>query len=571
MKAFICALILSLFCANVSSAKVYVKTSAELKSLLAQDKDLGQIYLTSPLYELENLSVKAGGVLLPAKGVKPILMGNNYVVRKDYSAPAESGRWKALIPQFERCDFFALDSGFNALPIASKVDGFDVITLREKDIVLLGGERNRVKIPIGNEFPSLKNRSSSELKNCILKLSCWYICMDVESLYSDSKYLYGDIKSKLYYSHLHNHPKNPVYLRFFNYPFAEDGIYIDGDNYVHVLDSLDSVRICFSKRILNLTGDRDITFDGISFMGTSNAVRINKGSCKHFSNCFFYNCGTGIVCNRGETNLPGNNSVEGCSFYNLYNNVAVQMVGCDNVKVIGNTISHTGLFNKGGSLIDVSGKNFLVEGNSISDFSYIGIRVGNTRKHDAEVISGKVLGNIIDNIDNYGINANCLRDGGGIYIFTHSDDTEVSGNLVRNIGAEGACERGIYLDDGAYNVKVVNNLVYNIFPGEKCIHARYAWRERSCMNNVFEGNILIGDNIIAGNRKKKGAKSLIKNNYVSGEIDTQGNQYVIQTGTRKIKVSIGLDGKVYIDRSVKINMTKYPKAIKETVNNNVRL
>lgn len=571
MKNYLLALFLFMMSAVVSPAQRFVKTSDELKSILKQDRDFGEVYLDAPIYEIENLSVKAGGVISPAKGVSPIIIGNNYIASKALSEPAETGKWKVLIPGFERRDFFVLDTGLKPITISSKVDGFNSVTLQEKDIVLLGGDKNKIKIPISKELSSLKNRSLSDLKNCILKLSCWYICMEVVELYSDNQYLYGEIKSKLYYSHLHNHPKDPVYLKFFNYPFTDEGIYIDGDNYVHVPNNVNSVRICFSQRILNLTGDRELAFTGVTFTGSSNAIRINKGSNKHFTNCRFNNCGTGIVCNRGETNLPGNNSVELCSFNDLYNNVAVQFVGCDNVRVINNTISHTGLFNKGGSLIDVSGKNFLVEGNSISDFSYIGIRVGNTRKHDAEEITGIINNNIIDNIDNYGVNANCLRDGGGIYVYTHNDDTVVSDNIVRNIGAEGACERGIYLDDGAYNVKVINNLVYNIFPGEKCIHARYAWRDRSCMNNEFEGNILIGDNIIAGNRKGMGAKSVIKNNYVSGKIDTQGTQYVNQVGTRIIKASVRSDGIVCIDKSVKISKRKYSKAIREVIDNSVRL
>lgn len=571
MKRLISYCCLCIFFSFPSFSQRIVNNSAELSKLLSQDKELGDIYLAGTLFEIEDLTVKAGGVVRSKDGITPFFVGKSFKAEKRVGVAAESGYWKIKVPGFARRDFFVFDTNFNSLPISSKVGDNNAIGLRECDIMLLGGENNHIKIPI-QDVPLLKNRSSANLKNCVLKLSCWYLCMDVIDLYSDAKYLYGRIESKLYYNHIKMHPKNPVYLRFFNFPYAGEGIYIDGNDFLHVPDSIGAVRVCTSSRILNLTGDRTLTFKGISFMGSSNAVRIYRGSGKHFKGCTFKNCGSGIVCNRGELNLPGDNSVESCSFDNLYNNIAVQFLGCDNVRVINNTISHTGLYNKGGSLIDVSGKDFLVEGNHIEDFSYIGIRVGNTRKEGVEKISGKVINNIIDNKANYSVPEKLLMDGGGIYIFTHNDDTEISGNIVRNIGAKECDERGIFLDDGAYNVKVLRNLIYNIYPGDEAIHARYvSTYSNSCMNNVFEGNIIVGDCIIAGNRKGKGDNTRIENNYIDGAIKTQGDNYVKQAGTKIISTDIGEMGELLVDNRVRIRMKDYPETIRRVVNNRKRL
>lgn len=420
-----------------------------------------------------------------------------------------------------------------------------------------------MRILIPKELYYLKNRSRSFYKNFSVKLEHWFASMDVIHLYSDNNYLYGNIDFESNFKLLEKRQNAKLHIKFFNVPKSGDGIYIDGDDVLHVPKEYDSVRVFSTLPIIRLKGNRDITFDGIHFTGGAGCTIEILGSNKHIKRCVIRNCGSGVMTYSGTYS---NCSVENCLIENLYNNSAIKFSKISNSVIEKNTIRHTGTLMKGGAVIQVSGRNFSVKNNAIYDYSYIAISAGYTREYKPGVLSGVVCGNIVDNIANFGIKENQLTDGGGIYVLTHTDGIEISDNIVRNIGYEGCELWGIYLDDGAYNCTVRRNLVYNMWPGQYALTARYVEEcERSNMNNVIESNIFIGPCVIAGNRKGHGEKTIIRNNYLVGDLYTQGDEYVTLEGNKFVHTTVREDGKIVFGKGNKVKRRGFSKRIRKLI------
>ena len=291
-----------------------------------------------------------------------------------------------------------------------------------------------------------------------------------------------------------------------------------------------------------------------------------QGPNKHIFNCTFKNCGSGVYCDYGVTNKEGKCSVRKCRFENLYNNSAITFVGCDDVVISNNTIHNTGTVNKNGCTIQVGGDNFMVENNTVSCYSYIAIYAGITRVYAAARLTGIIKGNIVDNAENWGKADKQLTDGGGIYVITHTDGVVIENNIVRNIGYEGCELWGIYLDDGAYNCTVRRNLVYNLWPGQYAMTARYVGEcEHTCMNNIFEDNIFIGPCKMAGNRKGYGNKTIIRNNFIAGDLYTQGDEFVSLEGNKFVTATVRNDGKIVLGKSSKLKKSFFSKNIRKLI------
>ena len=288
-----------------------------------------------------------------------------------------------------------------------------------------------------------------------------------------------------------------------------------------------------------------------------------QGSNKHFRNCVFRNCGSCVVASGGKYT---NCSVKCSTIENLYNNIAINLSNVNGAVVEGNIICHTGTLMKGGSVVTVGGLNFKVKDNSISDYSYIAITASMSRDYKPGTMSGTISENVVDNAANWGKVENQLTDGGGIYIITHTDGVVIESNIIRNIGYDGGELWGIYLDDGAYNCTVRRNLVYNIWPGQFAATSRYVEEcDRSNMNNVFEHNIFLGPCKIAGNRKGYGNKTLIRGNYITGNLNTQGDEYVKLDGNKFISAMVGKDGRIVSEKGSRIKKRGFTRSIKKLI------
>lgn len=130
--------------------------------------------------------------------------------------------------------------------------------------------------------------------------------------------------------------------------------------------------------------------------------------------------------------------------------------------------------------------------NEIHDGWYTAISVGwNWGYTDNPTNNIKINNNLIYNIGN-----GWLSDMGGIYTLGIQPDTVISGNVIHNVGCyEGSTGYGgwgIYLDEGSSYITVKNNLVYDC--SSNAFHQHYG-KDNLIENNIFafsdDGQMLI--------------------------------------------------------------------------------
>ena len=560
-------LVLVLYCPIVCTvfAQTIVRTSEELQSVLAQDKEVGVVLLDGDWFHVEGAKVNMGGKIKPYGKRKPVLVGFQQMVNRQKVNIVQDKYWIAKVEGYGYANYIFMDNTFETIERTKTVDGNEYLRLKVSDLQRTDMDTRSVKIKVPVGYSSLLDKSEDDLKNAMLKVGYWFVQMNIYNLKSDGVFLYGQIDNVYNYNLLDIRPDADIIISFFNLPINDGGIYLDGMNYLHVPEKYSTARICCSSNILKLDGKRKLTIEGITFVGSMKPVVI-EGPNKHIVNCSFKNCGNGVYCNYGVVNKEGNCSVNKCRFENLYNNNAITFVGCDNIVVSNNTIHNIGTVNKDGCAIQVGGNNFKIENNSVRTYSYIGIYAGISREYAAAKMSGIIKNNIVDNVENWGQADKQLTDGGGIYVITHTDGVVIENNIVRNIGYEGCELWGIYLDDGAYNCTVRRNLVYNLWPGQYAMTARYVPEcEYSCMNNVIENNVFIGPCKIAGNRKGLGNKTIIRGNYIAGDLNTQGDEYVSQEKNKFVTATVRKDGIIVFGKGGKVKKRGFSRDIKKLI------
>ncbi|HEV8083014.1 MAG TPA: right-handed parallel beta-helix repeat-containing protein [Chitinophagaceae bacterium] len=215
------------------------------------------------------------------------------------------------------------------------------------------------------------------------------------------------------------------------------------------------------SNLINVQKQENIVVKNISFEG-SNQKSIYLSDTKNVSieNCNFNFSGSDAINGYKSKNVL----IQNCKI-NYSNNNAIDLLGlCDEVSIKNNIITNSGLFpgmagNSSHSFsgININGDNNLIEYNEIDSTGYIAIRFAGSSTI----------------IKNNFINYFCLTkdDGGGIYTGNNDghnirNDQVIDGNIILNgVGAsEGTVSSnkqtsGIYLDDNAANIKVINNTV----------------------------------------------------------------------------------------------------------------
>lgn len=544
-------------------AQHVVRTAGELTTLLSEDKNQGVILLDGDLFQIAGLDVKAGGKIKPYPGRSPVLIGFHQKVERGNHNINKNGQWNEQIKGYGSTQIVFLDENLESIPYACHINGKDGFNVKAEIINVVNKENRLVRIPIPAHFEFLKNRDKQFLKNFSVKMGYWFVGMELRQIYTDDKFIYGVIDNDYNFNLLSVRPYANVMLEFFNLPKEDDGIFLDGNDVLHVPPEYETVYVCTTPPILKLGGDRELTFEGITFTGANNEAIEIKGSNKHFKKCIVRNCGKGIV-NAGGSYT--NCSVRNCLFENMYNNSVINFSEIDNAVIENNIVRHVGTLYKGGTAISVGGLNFRVTNNNISDFSYIGICVSKSKEYKPGTNTGIVSGNTVDNQVNYGKAENQLDDGGGIYVIAHTDGVVISNNIVRNIGYDKGWMHGIYLDDGAYNVSVKNNLVYNICANSKAVYSRFVEEiERSCINNTFEGNILDGNCVMAGNQNGAGGATVIKGNYISGEIENVDEACVRLENNHKINVEVLENNVIKLKNKAGLKKRSYSKAIRKLI------
>ncbi len=219
---------------------------------------------------------------------------------------------------------------------------------------------------------------------------------------------------------------------------------------------------------------------------TPGTINISNSSEINFTNCKFKNISnTAIKYDTGSTN----STVKSCLFDEIGGN-AVFINGpftipaqTSGITVTDCHIRYYGrIYNNSIGVLLTHATDCNITHNEIHDGWYTAVSVGwNWGYTDNPTNNIKIQNNLIYNIGN-----GWLSDMGGIYTLGIQPDTVLSGNIIHNVGCyEGSTGYGgwgIYLDEGSSYITVEKNLAYDC--SSNALHQHYG------KDNLIKNNIL---------------------------------------------------------------------------------
>lgn len=257
-----------------------------------------------------------------------------------------------------------------------------------------------------------------------------------------------------------------------------------------------------------------IVISGFSFYGNGNghklaAINISNTESNIFRicNCHFFGFKSDVVNITTSSNITIDNN----TFFDCYLNGIRSGNGSSTTIVKGNTFSSMGKQMDNTFCVVCRGESFYITNNLFTDFGYGGIGAGVWYKNVmANNCNGLISGNelnyskgYMDDIANY-----TTMDSGAIYLWTKSNGIEIRNNYIHDIVGMRS-NQGIFCDDGAYNFKIIGNVVTRII-NSNCIGSRRVSKleifdtsgiVRSNMNNIIKDNIVDGMIQFVGNER----------------------------------------------------------------------
>ena len=226
------------------------------------------------------------------------------------------------------------------------------------------------------------------------------------------------------------------------------------------------------------------------------AINISASSGINFTDCRFENISyTAVKFEKASKNC----NITSCSFNEIGANAIfihgdfVVPATTQNINVADCHIQKYGrIFNNAIGILLTHAIDCNLENNEIHDGWYTGISVGwNWGYTDNSTNNIKICNNLIYNIGN-----GWLSDMGAIYTLGIQPDTVISGNVIYNVGCDegryGYGGWGIYLDEGSSGILVEKNLVYDC--SSETFHQHYG-KDNEVKNNIFafggDGALLI--------------------------------------------------------------------------------
>lgn len=305
---------------------------------------------------------------------------------------------------------------------------------------------------------------------------------------------------------------------------------------------------------------KGIEFRGNAFAESNPAIYLKNTDCKEIRihKCSFYGMRGNVISLTATPNVRiHNNRFEDCYYFGIKSNNASAntVVEENNFKSMGKRMQNT-------TCVRCQGTNYRVSDNVFLDYGYCGISVGIWYKHEMKYPNTGVIekndlsfdSDYIIHIDNFGI-----MDGGAIYVATKNGGSVIRYNHVH--GFSGAkSNRGIFCDDGAYNIEIYGNIITGI-ANSRCIDSRRITKVENSKTpesgiDKANVNIVIRDNIVdgsirfeaheeAGNGCVKGANyvlidkdSKIPNNVISNITDNEDDILLEYSGMKKGRIGL---------------------------------
>jgi len=326
-----------------------------------------------------------------------------------------------------------------------------------------------------------------------------------EQLDAPNEWFYDSTTKQLFY-----YPTNAATIQSSN---VKAVIYDNGVKIDSLVSYITISNLIFDKFAANgIYGVAKNSFITIENCAFQNIEEIGVKFYSKANNCFVNNCKLKDVRGRGISFVE--------AYRNTISNNILKRIGLLQGRGISGVNGYVGIVceirdESRDRLLDrydtISNHNY-VHHNIIDSSGYIGIRVdGQYNTVEKNIIDHAMLN---------------LDDGGGLYCYnTVTKSSTINNNFVMNSAAQATITNGIYIDNNAYDMSVLNNTVTNI-PGAGILINAQA-HDNIIRSNVLYNNSLgvcfsdWGTNPISGNKMYQ--NSIILNNASAPAIQINSN------------------------------------------------
>lgn len=377
-------------------------------------------------------------------------------------------------------------------------------------VEVLDTVENYCRITCKEAFPD-----NTDFSNAFILIPHWYLSSVYKINKIDRQYIYfiaDDLKKSSYGGYNinddYNYGKKDIRYKVCNLESGEDYLRLNHGK-VHLPKGVTSVWEGSTYNLLTLQNCKfsSVEITGICFLGNAYekskpAIEIRNSSCRNIRihKCSFYGMRGNVISVTASPNVRiDHNHFEDCYYNGIKSNneSANTVVEKNRFTSMGKRMSNT-------TCVICQGSDYCVSDNVFLNFGYGGISTGVWYKSKMKQPCAGVIENndlsfdqdYLDHIDNYGI-----MDGGAIYVATKNAGSIIRNNYIHDFSGMKS-NRGIFCDDGAYNIEIYGNVITNI-ANSRCIDSRRVTKVEQ--TNAPElgidranVNIIIRDNIIDG-------------------------------------------------------------------------
>lgn len=399
-----------------------------------------------------------------------------------------------------------LDTEYNDLPIWGKMYQADsLVEVIDKKTGLCRIHSSELTLP-----------NQSHFDNAYLQLTEWYMSGIYRIDRVKGQYIYfiaHDLKPGAYtygnYNVNYDYTVVKLYPRFrlCNIP-SENAICVKNNKPVN-----SDFYECQSATFMRIYGSNFKTLDirDIDFHGNAGGgmlfrlLGVNTVEGIHFHNCSF----RGIKSIAVYLMSTSDTRIDNCTFVDCYSDAILATHKVKNTTVVNNSFENVCKGLKNSFAIHCQSAEYYIAGNTIVNFGYGGIGVGEGAGSDYYG-SGIVENNLLYFTDSYANDAKrcSLIDGGAIYLWPKHKRTIIRYNRIHNYTGASS-NRGIYCDDGAFGFSVYGNIITDVHNGN------YIDSRMTPVSNKIPTNTdnLVMYNIVSGRYKfegRPGANGCIK-------------------------------------------------------------
>ena len=452
-----------------------------------------------------------------------VIDGNGYNIVQKGNVLSSTGKIIGKLKEFE------FPGGFNG---RNKLitDKGDILYLSEtpdyiaeSEFIKVDGYENRYKL----KYPSNITLDIKESDNVYIKVTAWFVSMFTKVIETTSDgYLVVQYSGGYSINGDYEFARRYCAFKLINYTI-NDSSFVYKNNKIYAPIKYNKLYNISLDNIFSITSCGDILFRDIKFKGSDDSskavIDVISSSNIYVNDCGFYNLSRAINSSENSSIYCYNSNfkdIEYESVLSLNGYVEVQKCYFENCNTA-----------KSNTCCIESKGDYYIADNTMVNFGYCGIRVGIISVSSDFNSSGIIESNhLYYTRDYYGSAVyNVIMDSGAIYVATNNKNCIIRYNIIHDIAGRGS-NRGIFVDDGGYNISIVSNLIYRI-QNSYCIDSRFAkgrptnGNPTSCNNtalyNVFSGCIKFeGNTEVENNNCKCGYNLSIQNldSYLSRDI-----------------------------------------------------